>query len=308
LYSPLNEAFLNHLTRLLYFNHFCARQVYQNRIEKGITMHAILKASALGLVLALLATSAFANNADIRASDRAIEIEGGWSSLRYGETIGGDTFDTETGWMPSFDLGVTWLTPSSASVFSDLYFHLDGQVTLGSTSYNGGVQDGFGNVTPYQDTTDNQIYHVSGKVGRLFALGDSTAITPYVDLGFRAWNRHLPGAYGYVENYENAEAMGGMLLQVSPISRVVLSLSGEVGSTILPTMTALGSTFNMGSSTVWQLEGKAGYAITPRFELTADAQFGGFGFNESPWVGDAFEPNSYTHQLSLMGGLAYHLQ
>jgi hypothetical protein len=288
----------------------------QNRLNasfsKGFAMKLIFASTCAGLIaFPLLAAPSWADSNDIRASDRAIEFDVGASSLKYGESPDSATpyaHDTETGWMPSLNAGVGWLTPQGTSpLFSDIYLRLDGQISFGSTHYNGGLQNIFGNVTPYQSTTNDTILRLSGKVGRAFALNDQVMLTPFADFAYRSWRRELTGTGGYTELYETNEALGGLLVQVSPISRLVLSLTGEVGSTLSPYMTTQGFTYNQGSETVWEIGGKIGYALTPSVELTGTVQFSGFGFGQSPVVGGAYEPDSYTHQLSLLTGLAYHL-
>lgn len=273
-------------------------------------MKSLLKTSCASLALLIMAASpSWADINDIRASDSALEFDVGGTDLKYGETNSGTTLDTETGWMPSFDAGLTWLMPSNASIFSDTYLHLDGQATFGNTHYNGGLQNlQTGVVTPYSGTTNDQIYQINGKIGHFFAVDEGVAVTPYIDLGFRSWQRQLTGPGGYNESYTNGEAMGGLMLQVSPIPRLVLSASGAIGSTLGPEMNTQGTTYNLGSSTVWRADGKLGFALTPKFELTGDVQYSGFAYDQSQTLGGGFEPNSYTHQLTLLTGIAYHLQ
>lgn len=290
-------------------------------------MKPVLSAFAAGLAMCFLAFPVLAGTDDIRASDRAIELDVGASNLRYGENIDNVTFDTENGWMPDIGAGVTWLTSNGGGITSNLYLHIDEQATLGDTHYNGGVQVvSGGTVTtfPYQTTTKNTIYHTVGKVGRLFTLGEGITLTPYGDLGWRWWRRKIKGgpfnAGGLgtltigdtTEVYQNWEGGGGLLLQVSPVPRLVLSASGQIGTTFEGLMQSGGFTYDLGSKPVWQVAGKAGYAITQSFELTADARFDGFGIGKSPFVnrGNGIisnEPDSYTHQLTIMGGIAYHL-
>jgi hypothetical protein len=274
-------------------------------------MKMISKTGLSLLSLVLFTAPAFAGTADIRATDRALEFQFGGSNLKYGETINGTTFDTENGWMPSFDVGATWLTTPGDSLLSDLYLHLDAQATIGQTDYDGGIQDGFGNITPFKTTTDNEIYHITGKIGHFFTVSEGVVLIPYLDLGWRSWDRNISGR-GIVNNsrerYQTGEGMGGLLLQISPMQRLVLSLSGAAGATLGPQMSTQSTTFNLQSSTVWQINGKVGYALTPKFELTSEAKFDGFGFGQSAIVNNALEPDSYTHQLSLLVGLAYHMQ
>lgn len=275
---------------------------------KDTAMRPLFKTAIAGLLLSLISVPAFAGTEDIRASDRAVEFEAGASKLRYGETNSGLTFDTESGWMPSFDAGLTWLTaPSDKWWWSNIYLHTDIQATVGDTHYSGALNTI--PPTPIQSTTHDQIYTVSGRFGRSFTLADGIMLTPTGDLGFRAWQRKLTGTGGYVEHYNNGEFMGGLLLQASPIPKLVLSLSGEGGTTFSPYLkTSIAGTLNPGTSAIWKFQGKIGYAITPKFEVTTSAGLQGFGFKQSP-VNQfgAYEPSSYTHQLTIMGGLAYHL-
>jgi hypothetical protein len=186
--------------------------------------------------------------------------------------------------------------------------HVEGQMSFGDTHYDGGLQNlNTGVVTPFQSTTKDVIYHLSTRVGSLFTIADGWTLTPYGDLGFRSWRRQLTGPGAYTELYQEGEGMGGLLLQASPMPRLVLSFSGAAGETFGAQMSTGGTTYDLGSTTVWQLDGKAGYALTPSFELTGDVRMDGFGFGRSPVKGNAYEPDSYTHQLSIMGGIAYHL-
>ena len=280
------------------------------------------------LLLSLIAAPAFANIDDIRAEDKAVTLEIGGSNLRYGESIDKTTFDTEHGWMPSIDVGLNWLTQNDGTWTGNTYLHLDGQASAGDVNYDGGVQvfdgttfQGF----PFSTNTVEQIYHVTGKIGHWFQLSDEVSLTPYLDVGMRGWQRSIgggpfdAGGFGILtvgnttETYQHYESGAGFLLQVSPISSLVLSASGQFGSTFGATMRSSGLTYNLGSRPVWQIGGGIGYAITPRLELLADARYDGFGYNKSALlqVGGGFvsrEPDSYTHQLTLMGGLAYHLK
>lgn len=287
-------------------------------------MKNLLKTALLTVILAGAAVPAFAGTADIRAADRAVEFDVGASNLRYGESVNNATFDTENGWMPNLGLGITWLSRDDGSWTSNTYLHLDGQAAFGQTDYNGGIQGIIGNTIinlPYQTKTDDEIYTVSAKAGHMFFLAEGFSLTPYLDLGYRSWYRNVNGGpfrYNgstyYVssskENYQNFQTGGGFMAQYSPLPRLVLTGSAQYGSIFSPTMTTQGVTYNLGSQEIYEIEGRVGYAITPRFELISDARFTGFGFNKSDlnYSTGAYEPDSYSHQLTVVGGIAYHLQ
>lgn len=275
-----------------------------------------------GLLASFITAPAFANIADIRAADHAVDFQLGYGSFNYAESIDNTTFDTEKGWLPSGELGYTWLHPEDKSIYSNLYFHADVVAQIGGVHYDGGVQvsNGF-TVTdyPFTTNTDEQIYHITTKLGRFFALSSDAAITPYLDLGFRGWQRSINGGTynqggtpamvgSSTETYSHFEGGAGFLLQYSPISSLVLSAGGQVGSTFAATLRGGGLNYNLGSRPVWQAAGSLGYSITPSFELIGSARYDGFGYNKSSVQFNSFEPDSYTHQLTIMGGLAYHLK
>jgi hypothetical protein len=280
----------------------------------GITMRSVSFLSVFGYAVALLASApAYADISDIRAADRAaVDLEIGGATMKYGETTAGTTFDTESGTLTSFGLGGTVLAPVKDYIFSDLYIHLDLQGAFGSTHYNGELLNIFGNAVPHQSTTNNQILHASSKIGVMFPLGDNASIIPYGEIGDRSWWRDLTGIGAFGRTYQFVEAKGGLLAQVSPLPHLVFSLSSDIGSTLGPNMSTQGVTFNLGSEPVWQLGGRVGYTITPHLEVIGDVKFDGFGFGKIPATYGAVvfggnEMDSYTHQLTFMAGLAYHL-
>lgn len=285
-------------------------------------MKNLIKASITGLVLSFVTAPAFANMADIRAADRAVDFQLGYGSFNYAESIDNTTFDTEKGWLPSGEVGVTWLYPDDKSFFNNLYLHADVVAQFGGVHYNGGVQvSSGGGVTdyPFTTSTEEQIYHVTGKIGKLYAVGDDLAVTPYLDIGFRGWQRGIRGGIfdmggtpthvnSETESYSHFEGGAGFLIQYSPFSSLVLSASGQAGSTFAASVRGTDQIYNLGSRPVWQAAGSLGYTISPSFELIGSARFDGFGYNKSAPISGSLEPDSYTHQLTIMGGLAYHLK
>jgi len=277
-------------------------------------MKTKIQAVCVGLAALLFAAPSWADVRDIIASDRSVEFDAGLHTIQYGETNSGATLDTENGNLVGFNLGGTWIMSPDVPTFHDVYIHADLDAALGDTHYSGATFGG----TPLQQSTHDQIFVFSTKVGRAFVLGDSVLLTPFADLGFRGWQRKLTGNGGYTEYYENGQALGGLLLQYSPVPRLVFSATGEFGNTFGSSLKGLGgSHVNPGDSSIYQFGGKVGYTITPKFELTAGAGFKGFGFGKSN-VGVAdlggglgllvYEPRSFTHELTVTTGLAYHLQ
>ncbi|MDR3436374.1 hypothetical protein [Telmatospirillum sp.] len=276
--------------------------------------HSIL---ASGLVaLTFLAASmgpAAADTMDIRRADNAVSLEAGASYLDYGETVKGRTFDTETGWLPTVDVGASFLTDESAlyPMLRNIYGRLEGRVNVGSTTYDGALQNG----TPIVGSTDNRIFSVALQMGRAFSLDQPILLTPFVEIGYRHWNRDLQGIHGYSETYTNWDAMGGLLAQYSPDSRWVLSASGAAGSTFAAGMSTpillSGQAFGLGSEAIWRTDLKAGYLITDKIELTTRAEYQGFSYGASRTkrvsrFRGAMEPDSSTDQTTLLVGVSYH--
>jgi hypothetical protein len=265
------------------------------------------RALALAAVIATgAAGAAWADTLDIRKADNGVSLDLGAAYLDYGETFAGTTLDTEKGWLPTVGLGVGMLAFPNALI-PNLYVHLDARASFGSTHYNGALCDAFGNCTPYQSTTDDAIATGALQLGRGFELGRSVMLTPFVELGYRYWGRDLTGIGGYYEDYSNWDAMGGLLAQLSPMPRWVLSFSGAAGSTFGANLKALGENFSLGSEPTWRLQAKAGYRVTERIELTATAEYQSLRYGASPIDANGFfEPDSTTHQTSLLIGAVWH--
>jgi hypothetical protein len=250
--------------------------------------------------------AAHADNYDIRMSDNAAEIDVGASSLHYKETASGLALDSETGWMPDVNVGMGFLAKPNATI-GNLYFHLDGGGAFGNTNYNGALCNTLTDVcTPYQSTTHDEIYNISGKIGRAFELGKIAMLTPFADVGYRYWDRQLTGIGGYTEDYSHGDVMGGALLQFSPIKRWVFSLSGEAGTTFSPSMNTGGDTYTLKDRTIWEAAGKLGYRLTERVELTGTVDYTDFRYGASAPVDGYYEPDSYSRQLTTLIGLSYH--
>ncbi|HZB92326.1 MAG TPA: hypothetical protein VE397_12840, partial [Stellaceae bacterium] len=258
------------------------------------------------LAATLPARGAAADEFDIRKADNGVSLGLGASYLDYAETAGGSTLDTEKGWLPTADLGFGILAFPQAPI-PNLYFHLGAQASVGSTYYSGALCNAFGFCTPYQSKTDDDIVAVAVQLGRAFPIGRTLMLTPFGEIGYRYWARDLTGTGGYTEDYHNWDGMGGLLLQYSPVERWVLSLSGAAGQTFGADLTTQGETFNLGSKLIWRTEAKLGFRVSERVELTGSAAYESFGYGASPPdVNGFYEPDSTTHQTTLLIGIAYH--
>lgn len=262
--------------------------------------------AALSLSILLACRPALADMLDIRKADNGVTLDAGESYLDYAETASGSTLDTEKGWLPTVGLGFGMLASQNAPI-SNLFFRLDGRASIGSTTYDGALCDAFGDCTPYDSSTDDKIYTGTGEIGRAVELGPSLLLTPYAEIGYRYWSRNLKGIGGYGEAYENWEGLGGLLLQYSPAQRWVLSLNGAGGTTFAASMKTFGETFSLGNAAIWRAQTKAGYRLTDHIELSLSAEYESFGYGASPVDARGYyEPDSTTHQTTVLLGVAYH--
>lgn len=249
---------------------------------------------------------ALADMLDIRKADNGLSFDVGATYMDFAETQSGTALDTEKGWLPTVDLGFGMLAFPDAPI-GNLYFRLDGRASFGSTNYNGALCDEFGNCTPYQATTNDNIFTGAAQLGRAFEIGRAFLLTPYAEIGYRYWDRDLKGIGGYTENYHNWDAVGGLLVQVSPASRWVLSLSGAAGETFGAAMTTFGESFPLSSEITWRVQAKAGYRATERIELTTTIEYSRLAYGASPVDATGFyEPDSTTRQTTLLIGAVWH--
>ena len=245
----------------------------------------------------------------IRAADNAWTLSFGGLHFDYVEKDdNNETIDSELGWMPKISTGVSLLTNERKNAFfSSMYYALDGSVAFGSADYDGALMDG----TPHQGTTDEIIFTIDGRIGKGFNLHKQFMLIPFIEFGYRNWDRDL---HSYSENYHHFDAMGGLLAQYAPVSKLVLSFTGAWGSTFAAGMTATNPTmdFDLDSAGIWKIGGKLGYTFTSKWEILAGIDYKQFSYGKSQLVFNTednlyyYEPDSTTKELSTNIGLAYH--
>jgi hypothetical protein len=219
-----------------------------------------------------------------------------------------DIPDSEHGWNPSLAAGLSYMNNSN------WYSAFEGNVAFGDDKYNGSTYDsntGYYDI-PYLGTTHETITNIDGKFGKGFSLGNSIMLTPYGELGFRYWDRNL-GA-GQVEDYQNFDVLGGLMLQIAPTNRLILTGYGSAGTTFAGRMKTDGLDNNLGDASMYKIGGKVGYDLTQRVELFTTLDFDHFHYVKSPWQYDAnlggyiMEPTSFTDDTTMRVGLAYHFK
>lgn len=261
------------------------------------------------LLLVMVPLAAKADIQSIRDSDNAVWLTGGFNKLDYREFQSGDNhIDSDRGILPSFATGIQFLT-SPQSRYPNLYFALQGGGTFGFTHYNGSYL--FSN-KPDLATDPSITWDVQGRFGRAFALNNAFLVTPFAELGFQVWHRGDPN--GYNEDYQHETALGGLMLQYSPIQKLVFTLDGAVGTTFGASMqsTTPPLTYNLQDSLVWKIDGAIGYALTQHWELISRVSYTQFNYGASNSVFDptlgsfTLEPDSETQTFSTQIGVAYH--
>jgi hypothetical protein len=265
-----------------------------------------------GLTVAPGSARAGDNRDAIYHEDNSAWITLGGNYLDYTETANGATQDTETGAMPEFRAGFSLLTPPQAAPFlRNLYLRFEAGYVNGSTSYDGALQNLVtGAKTPYTATTDNVVWTMAGRIGRAIPLGRMSMLIPFAELGYRHWDRNLTGPYGYDEVYQNWDLMGGLMLQVAPSPRWVISANAALGSTFSARMDTGGTRFPLGEDLAWRVGGQLGYLWSQRLELFGAVDLSRIGFGSSPTeklsTYYAYEPDSVTYETSFRVGVAYH--
>ena len=244
----------------------------------------------------------------IHNADSAVWLSTGATYLNYKESLSPLT-DRERGWLPSFAAGASYMNPDN------WYFAGEGNVSFGDAPYIGALENiNTGTQTPYQDWTHETIANFDAKAGKGFVTSSNSMLIPYGEIGMRYWDRDLRGPYGYVEDYTNFDFLGGLMVQVTPINRLILSAYGSYGLTFAGKMNTADTTLHLGSAGMYKVGGKISYAVTPRIDLFTTIDFDNFRFVNSGLEPDyqtmhyIMEPSSFSNEMSTRAGIAYHFR
>ncbi|MDE1901726.1 MAG: hypothetical protein KGI37_08795 [Alphaproteobacteria bacterium] len=263
-----------------------------------LTLSAVMGLTSYPLACARADTQA------IRNADNEIWGSAGASFLNYKEEIPSPYLpDSEHATLPSAAIGITMLGYPGQGLASNLYLSIEGTGTFGDANYNGAYLQT--PTTPLHATTTEHIWTLDSKIGKAFPLGPAAMLIPYADIGYRYWSRNLGS--GYIEDYQNGELLGGLMLQIAPTSRLVLTGYGAAGTTFSPQMATGGETYNLGSAGAYKLGGKIGYSLTQRVELFTTLDYDAFRYGISgadPY--GYYEPTSHTEDTAWRVGIGYH--
>lgn len=226
----------------------------------------------------------------------------------------GSPLDWEKGWQSGIDIFSSAM--GNIGPFCNLYVYSEGSYISGKATYGA-----FGGLT---SPANEKFWNEDVRVGEGFNLTQTIMLTPFIGGGFRHWNR-FP-TIGYVEDYYNGYAGGGMLLQVDATPRsccptccgsstaVVLAAYGLLGYTIDPYMQTSGpgaavplQTFPLGNAPLVKAGASIDYRFTEHLHANAGLDWTYFNFGVSPLnpVLGAVEPNSRTSELLVKAGLGF---
>jgi hypothetical protein len=221
----------------------------------------------------------------------------GTSLLNYEESVT-PLPDSEHGWLPSIAVGGSYMTQDN------LYFAAQGSDTFGNAHYNGALFTSPS--TPIETTTRETITNAEGKIGQGFYLASQALLIPYLDVGFRYWERNLGG--GEIEDYHNFSTLAGLMLEVSPFRNVFLSAYGSAGTTLGGRMETGSLSYQLGDSAIYKVGGKIGVDLTRQVELFTTFDYDHFHYSQSPVVNSTLEPGSFTNDTTMRVGLGYHFR
>jgi hypothetical protein len=161
-------------------------------------------------------------------------------------------------------------------------------------------------------------YRRNFRLGKGFGIGQNAQITPYFGIGAHFWDRNLTGPGGYIEDYGDSYAGGGLLVQYSPFHQWVLSAYGLVGETFGSHLSisnfpdpSHSFDFTLGNSAIYMAGASADYAITRQWHANAGIDWTNFQYGRSATLPTAlpgigfFEPDSRTSDVTIKAGFGY---
>jgi hypothetical protein len=252
--------------------------------------------------------SSVVRNAAILAANNEVGIAFNENLMNYQENIRTLPSDTESGWMPGFQLKGSYM--GNLVGINNLYAAVHYQRNSGSIAYMGSLSNG----ATYDGTDNATTNRVTARIGEGFNIPHGIVITPFIAGGIQNWNRQLQGPYGYTENY-NAGLVGtGALFQYALNSHWVLSSTGEIMAVIGGGMTPSGlygvpsghfGSASFKTSAEEMVNAKADYALTSNLHLYGGVQYVHFNYTGGSLNHGAFEPSSQTNGFSMDAGMAY---
>lgn len=270
---------------------------------------AVATAILMGAVsVSACAASANAVNGSIRTADNNISAAFNDTNMNYQENISTLPADSETGFMPGFTIGTSFL----GSVFgvNNLYAEVHYTRNAGTIAYKGSLSNG----SVYDGTDNATTNRVIARLGMAFPVASEVVLTPYVTGGYQEWNRNMTGQFGYTENYSAGVVGVGGMAQYSPMPRLVLTANANLEAVVGGGMTPSGvpgvpSGFY--GSTSFKTSGEQNLGVSANYEFTTNwSVFAGLKYTHFTYTGGALnygasEPSSATNLFGVDTGIAY---
>lgn len=269
--------------------------------EKEYTLNKLKIAVSLAAVLAV-SPMAFANPIINQLNSATAGFQGNFLNYQEHVPAAYGPSDTETGFAPGLALGVSGTTK------------LFGVPLYGAVSYSQSAANlnyKWGNV---RDLDSARFYTAEAKLGTPIFFGRDIALVPYVDGGYRHWNRNLQGPAGYQEVYSNKFAGIGAQAYYAFNRRFVVGADVSVNDIIGGGLDAynyggpLGTaSVSFGNSLAESVGFSASYRLNPALGLYADVGYSHLryagGNSNIPGV---IEPASTTNQVNVGIGARFY--
>ncbi|MGB9152912.1 MAG: hypothetical protein WCD70_07475 [Alphaproteobacteria bacterium] len=236
-------------------------------------------------------------------------VSAGESELNYKEPVR-PLPDSDHGGLASLAVGADFLTRKN------LYVAFDGSTSFGNGDYNGASFDANTGLfdIPARGTTRETVTNLNGKIGEGFGVHDDSMIIPYVDMGARYWSRQIPNSP--MENYQDYDVLGGLMVEFMPTQRLTISGYGELGTIFGAYLKTNNHNYDLGGSLTEKIGAKIGYSLTRQLELFSTLDFDHFHYSASPAqttttnnvTTTSLEPSSATEDTAMRVGLAYHFR
>jgi hypothetical protein len=98
------------------------------------------------------------------------------------------------------------------------------------------------------------------------------------------------------------------MLQLSPVSNIVLTGYGSAGTTFGAQATSSPDVYPLGSAGVYKVGGKISFLAAP-FELFTRLDYDHFQYIQSPIQADnTYEPTSRTNDTTMLVGIGYQFR
>jgi hypothetical protein len=246
---------------------------------------------------------------DILKANNQISLDAVGTNIDYAESypdhVQPGVFDQEKGWVPGLSVTGSWM--GDLNGIHNLYAMGRGTWINGHTDY--WASNGLTN------SDGASVWDADFRLGKGFDIGTNSMLTPYIGAGGHWWSRNLVGPGGYHEDYSHGYAGAGLMFQVAPVSRLVLSVNGLVGSTFNSSMSTSNNggapinpyTYGLGNSVMYMAGISADYAFTEHLHGNIGFDYMHFAYGQSaPSPIDAsLEPDSRTDYYTVRAGLGY---